>query len=96
MLWNGLRSAGYTQNFAHDRVYRVFKDKTIFIAAKGRNSISQGLRLIGAHADTPRIDLKQHPLYEACGVGTGKNPLLRRHPQIPVAFAPAGPCTAWW
>lgn len=67
-----LRSAGYTQNFAHDRVYRVFKDKTIFIAAKGRNSISQGLRLIGAHADTPRIDLKQHPLYEACGVGQAK------------------------
>lgn len=67
-----LRGAGYTTNFGHDLVYRVFKGKTIFIARKGRRALSQGLRLVGAHADTPRVDLKQRPLYEACGVGQAK------------------------
>ena len=67
-----LRSAGYTENFAHDRVYRVFKGKTIFIARKGRQSLSQGMRLVGAHADTPRLDLKQRPLQEQAGVGQAK------------------------
>ncbi len=67
-----LRAAGYTEDFSQDRVFRVFKDKTIFIAAKGEQPLSAGLRLIGAHGDTPRIDLKQRPLYEACGVGQGK------------------------
>ncbi|UZP69100.1 aminopeptidase [Desulfovibrio mangrovi] len=67
-----LRTAGYTTNFGHDLVYRVFKGKTIFIARKGKRSLSQGLRLVGAHADTPRVDLKQRPLYEACGVGQAK------------------------
>ncbi len=67
-----LRAAGYTTNFGHDLVYRVFKGKTIFIARKGQRPLSQGMRLLGAHADTPRIDLKQHPLYETCGVGQAK------------------------
>lgn len=67
-----LREAGYTTNFGHDAVYRVFRGKTIFIARKGRRALSQGMRLLGAHADTPRIDLKQRPLYESCGVGQAK------------------------
>jgi aspartyl aminopeptidase len=67
-----LRAAGYTENFAHDRVYRVFKGKTVFIARKGRQPLSQGTRLIGAHADTPRLDLKQRPLQEQAGVGQAK------------------------
>ncbi|RXF76067.1 aminopeptidase [Desulfovibrio sp. DS-1] len=67
-----LRAAGYTENFAHDKVYRVFKGKTVFIARKGRAPLSQGLRLIGAHADTPRLDLKQRPLLEQAGIGQAK------------------------
>lgn len=67
-----LKTAGYTTNFGHDLVFRVFKGKTIFIARKGKRPLSQGMRLIGAHADTPRIDLKQRPLYETCGVGQAK------------------------
>lgn len=67
-----LREAGYTENFAHDRVYRVFKGKTVFIARKGRQPLSQGMRLIGAHADTPRLDFKQRPLQEQAGVGQAK------------------------
>lgn len=69
---NRLRDAGFTENFGHDKVFRVFKGKTIFIARKGRRSMSQGIRLIGAHADTPRVDFKQHPLYETCGVAQAK------------------------
>ena len=67
-----LRNAGYSEDFASDKVFRVFRDKTLFIARKGKRSLAEGLRLLGAHADTPRIDFKQHPLYESCGVGQAK------------------------
>ncbi len=67
-----LKAAGYSTDMTHDKVYRVFHGKTLFIARKGKQPLARGLRLIGAHADTPRIDLKQRPLYEACGVGQAK------------------------
>lgn len=85
-----LRGAGYTTNFDDNLVYRVFKGKTIFIARKGKRALSQGMRLLGAHADTPRIDLKQHPLYEACGVGQAKTHYyggIRKHQWFSRALA---------
>lgn len=33
-----------------------------------KRPLSRGFRLLGAHCDTPRIDLKQRPLYQDCGV----------------------------
>jgi aspartyl aminopeptidase len=48
------------------------RDKTVFIARQGRRSLDQGLRLIGAHADSPRLDMKQHPLYESCDLALAK------------------------
>lgn len=71
-----LLEAGYAESangdFSGDAVFRVYKGKTVFIARKGKKPLSQGFRLLGAHADTPRLDLKQHPLYEECAVSQAK------------------------
>lgn len=67
-----LEEAGFDDYIAGDKCYRSFRDKTIFIARKGRKPLSQGFRLVGAHADTPRLDFKQHPLYEDLGMSMAK------------------------
>ena len=48
-----------------DRVYAVCMDKTIALFQIGKESIEDGMNILGAHVDSPRIDLKQNPLYEA-------------------------------
>jgi len=67
-----LTQAGFVEcpdgTFDGDAVFRVMKDKTVFVARKGKKPLRDGFRLVGAHCDTPRLDLKQHPLYEDCGV----------------------------
>ncbi|MFI3272253.1 MAG: aminopeptidase [Pseudomonadota bacterium] len=67
-----LKAAGYSEDFGADKVFRAFKGKSLFIARKGSESLSQGLRLAGAHADSPRLDFKQRPLQEQAGVGQAK------------------------
>jgi len=71
-----LFKAGFAESpdgaFGADACFRVFKGKTVFIARKGRRPLSDGFRLIGAHADSPRLDLKQHPLYEEHHVAKAK------------------------
>lgn len=47
-----------------DKVYRVFMNKTIVLYILGKNSPEEGMRILGAHIDSPRLDLKQVPLYE--------------------------------
>lgn len=46
------------------RVYFNYKGKVVALAVLGRRSPAQGMRLIGAHIDAPRLDLKMMPLYE--------------------------------
>ncbi len=46
------------------RVYFNYKGKVVALAVLGRRSPAQGMRLIGAHIDAPRLDLKMQPLYE--------------------------------
>jgi aspartyl aminopeptidase len=71
-----LRKAGFVEQASGPikakAAYRVFKGKTVCIVRQGTRPLSQGFRLLGAHADTPRIDLKQHPLYEDCSVSQAK------------------------
>ena len=50
---------------AGDRVYLVNRDKAIALAVIGKNGVRDGARLAIAHIDSPRIDLKPNPLYEA-------------------------------
>ena len=50
-----------------DKVYVVNKDKNIAAFVIGKKPIEDGLRVLGAHIDSPRIDVKQNPLYEKNG-----------------------------
>ena len=48
-----------------DRVYAVCMDKTIALFQIGQEPLENGMNILGAHVDSPRIDVKQNPLYEA-------------------------------
>lgn len=48
-----------------DKVYAVCMDKTIALFHIGEEPLENGMHILGAHVDSPRIDLKQNPLYEA-------------------------------
>ncbi len=50
---------------AGDRVYCVNRGKNIMLAVIGSEDIENGFNLVGAHIDSPRLDLKQNPLYES-------------------------------
>lgn len=67
-----LQKAGYADSVKGDKVMRDLHGKTLFIARRGKAPLSMGLRFIGAHADTPRLDLKQRPMQEQAGVGQAK------------------------
>lgn len=47
-----------------DKVFINNKDKTLALFNIGEEPIEKGLRIIGSHVDSPRLDLKQNPLYE--------------------------------
>ncbi|MDR1753374.1 MAG: aminopeptidase [Eubacterium sp.] len=47
-----------------DRVFQVNRGKSVIFAIIGESSIANGVSIIAAHIDSPRIDLKQNPLYE--------------------------------
>ena len=47
-----------------DKVYAVCMGKTIALFQIGQEPISKGMNILGAHIDSPRIDIKQNPLYE--------------------------------
>lgn len=52
---------------AGDKVYALNKGKNIAIFIIGKKPIEEGLRVLGAHIDSPRLDVKQNPLYEKNG-----------------------------
>ena len=49
---------------AGEKVYAVCMGKTIALFQMGQEPISKGMNILGAHIDSPRIDIKQNPLYE--------------------------------
>lgn len=49
---------------AGDKVYAANKGKEVAIFNIGTESLETGLNILGAHIDSPRMDLKQNPLYE--------------------------------
>ncbi|MBR1396266.1 MAG: aminopeptidase [Selenomonadaceae bacterium] len=52
---------------AGDKVYAVCMNKSIVLFNIGTEPIERGLKILGAHIDTCRLDLKQNPLYEDGG-----------------------------
>lgn len=54
---------------AGDKVYYMNRGKAIILCVKGKRSIKDGVRISAAHIDSPRLDLKQCPVYEQEGLG---------------------------
>ena len=52
---------------AGDKVYAVNMNKMIALFQIGKDKLSNGMNILGAHVDSPRIDVKQNPLYEQEG-----------------------------
>jgi len=65
---------GFVEAPSAPKVCRVNKGKEVIAFRKGRRDLSQGMRVIIAHIDAPRLDLKQNPLYEEIDLA-----LLRTH-----------------
>lgn len=51
------------------KVYYMNRGKSIILCVKGKRSIKDGVRISAAHIDSPRLDLKQCPVYEQEGLG---------------------------
>ena len=49
---------------AGDKVYAVWMNKTVVMFQIGTKPMTEGLNILGAHIDSPRLDIKQNPLYE--------------------------------
>lgn len=52
---------------AGDKVYATYMKKAIALFQIGTVPIEKGMNILGAHIDSPRLDLKQNPLYEEGG-----------------------------
>ena len=50
-----------------DKVYYINRGKSMYLAVIGNEPIENGINIIGAHADSPRLDLKPNPVYEDTG-----------------------------
>lgn len=47
-----------------DKVFTVNRGRCLYAAVIGQDELESGLKVVAAHGDSPRIDLKQSPLYE--------------------------------
>ena len=74
---NELEDAGFTELSrliggkkklkAGDKVYAVNKNKGVLAFRIGKKPLEEGINILGAHIDSPRLDVKQNPLYEDGG-----------------------------
>ena len=64
------QAAGYNDLFSvkkvkpGDKLYAVNMGKTVVLFVAGTKPLEDGMKILGAHIDSPRIDIKQIPLYE--------------------------------
>ncbi len=66
---NALVESGFTPVDKADKknkqkLYQIFRQKNVLAAVIGKKPITEGINLIAPHIDTPRVDLKQNPLFE--------------------------------
>lgn len=52
---------------AGDKIYSVWMNKSVALFKIGKRPINEGMNILGAHIDSPRLDIKQKPLYEDGG-----------------------------
>ncbi len=50
-----------------DKIYSVWMNKAIVMFQIGKKPMTEGMNILGAHIDSPRLDVKQNPLYEDGG-----------------------------
>ena len=50
-----------------DKVFFVNREKSMYLAVIGTEKLENGIQIVGAHIDSPRLDLKPNPLYEDSG-----------------------------
>ena len=50
---------------AGDKVWAAMRGKAVMLVQLGARPLAEGMNILGAHIDSPRLDLKQNPLYEA-------------------------------
>ncbi len=65
-IFNHALKNSFEEDFSGENFLKVIKDKSIILARKGVQPLSSGLRIIGSHIDSVRLDFKQHPIFEAC------------------------------
>ena len=51
-----------------DKFYTSFMGKTMLLGIKGKEPLEKGANILGAHIDSPRMDLKQNPVFENTNV----------------------------
>lgn len=56
------------------KVYKIFQGRCVALAVIGKEDLASGTNIIASHIDSPRLDLKQNPLYEDLNIG-----LLKTH-----------------
>lgn len=54
---------------AGDKVYSVNRNKAVAMFVVGKKDIEEGMRIVGGHIDSPRMDIKPNPLYESSDMG---------------------------
>jgi aspartyl aminopeptidase len=69
-----LRGKGFTPDLQGRKLYRINRGKEVVAFRSGSRDMVDGLKIIVAHTDAPRLDLKQNPLYEDVNLA-----LLRTH-----------------
>ena len=63
---NGFQNIKNKENLkAGDKIYYINRQKNIYAAVIGQEDLKNGFNIIGAHIDSPRLDLKPNPLYES-------------------------------
>ena len=66
---NGFKNINeYSELKPGDKVYYINREKSMYMAVIGNEPMENGINIIGAHADSPRLDLKPNPLYEDSGL----------------------------
>lgn len=64
-LKKGFKNIDEVENrVSGDKFYKIHRNKTIALAVIGKEPIISGVNIIASHIDSPRLDLKQNPLYE--------------------------------
>jgi aspartyl aminopeptidase len=69
-----LTQNGFDLDPSGERVFAVNRNKSVMAFVRGSSDIVEGLNIVAAHIDAPRLDLKQNPLYEDVDLA-----LLRTH-----------------